>query len=224
MNPVAKRVFTGLTIGAAVVAALLFAPLPCFPWALGVLALLVFGEFRALLMRKVASSGARFTMRHALLLLVGALAIACCFVSLALIALRHGNLMLFYIIAIVKLSDTGGFAFGLTSAKLLPNGNHKLCPSISPGKSWEGLAGSVILSLVVSLTFMPITHFALPKALAFGCVAALVGTLGDLVESRFKRWVGVKDSSTLAITNGMGGLLDMFDSLLFVPAILLPFI
>ena len=52
-------------------------------------------------------------------------------------------------------------------------------------------------------------------------VAALVGTAGDLVESRFKRWVGVKDSSTMKITNGMGGILDMLDSLLIAPAVLL---
>ena len=54
-------------------------------------------------------------------------------------------------------------------------------------------------------------------------VAALVGTFGDLVESKFKRWVGVKDSATF-MPAGLGGFLDMFDSLLFAPAVLLPFI
>jgi phosphatidate cytidylyltransferase len=71
---------------------------------------------------------------------------------------------------------------------------------------------------------MPATHFALGKALAFGVAAAIIGTAGDLVESKFKRWVGVKDSSTMKITNGMGGFLDMFDSLMFAPAMLYPFI
>ena len=51
--------------------------------------------------------------------------------------------------------------------------------------------------------------------------AAVVGTCGDLVESKFKRWVGVKDSSTMKITNGMGGFLDMVDSLLLAPAVLI---
>jgi phosphatidate cytidylyltransferase len=50
--------------------------------------------------------------------------------------------------------------------------------------------------------------------------AAIVGTAGDLVESKFKRWVGVKDSSTMKITNGMGGFLDMVDSLLFAPSVI----
>jgi phosphatidate cytidylyltransferase len=52
-------------------------------------------------------------------------------------------------------------------------------------------------------------------------LAAFIGTSGDLVESKFKRWVGVKDSSAMKITNGMGGFLDMFDSMLFAPAAIL---
>jgi phosphatidate cytidylyltransferase len=64
------------------------------------------------------------------------------------------------------------------------------------------------------------TGYSPAKSLALGVTAALVGTFGDLVESKFKRWVGVKDSAALAITNGMGGLLDMFDSLLFAPAVI----
>jgi phosphatidate cytidylyltransferase len=73
----------------------------------------------------------------------------------------------------------------------------------------------------VSCAFLPVLGGGWGRALAFGVVAALAGTAGDLVESRFKRWVGVKDSATMSFTNGMGGLLDMFDSLLFAPAVLL---
>ena len=134
--------------------------------------------------------------------------------------LRLGNVMLLYVIAIVKFSDVGGFAFGLTSAKLMKGGNHKMCPTISPNKSWEGLFGSVFASCLVSCCFMGATGFSVVKSLACGVTAALVGTAGDLVESKFKRWVGVKDSSTMKITNGMGGFLDMVDSLLFAPAVL----
>ena len=124
---------------------------------------------------------------------------------------------LLYLISIVKVSDMGGFAFGMAF------GRHKMCPSISPGKSWEGLGGSLFGSCLVSCCFMPLTGFCVAKALAFGVAAAVCGTLGDLVESRVKRECGVKDSATF-MPAGMGGFLDMFDSLLFVPALFLPFL
>ena len=220
MNPILKRTLTGMTVAAAVVSAVLFAPVGWFRPVVGALTLLALWEFASLLSRKCRLTSAGFWV----FLLVGAIVLVGGLGALPLIAERHGNAMLLYILAIVKFSDTGGFAFGLSSAKLLKGGNHKLCPTISPGKSWEGLLGSVVFSCAVSCAFVPLTKFGVPKALAFGLVAALVGTAGDLVESKFKRWVGVKDSSTLKITNGMGGILDMVDSLLFAPAVLLPFI
>ena len=186
-----------------------------------ILIVLAFAEFCLLLRRKCPGFSPSW---HLLCLLVGAAVIAFGLWTLAEIALRHGNVILLYVVAIVKFSDVGGFAFGILSSKLMKGGNHKLCPSISPGKSWEGLFGSVAFSCAVSCAFMPFTHFAVGKALAFGVAAAVFGTAGDLVESKFKRWVGVKDSSTMKITNGMGGVLDMLDSLLIAPAVLLPFI
>lgn len=133
------------------------------------------------------------------------------------IPLEYGITTLLYTVAVVKISDMGGFAFGMAFGK------HKMCPSISPGKSWEGLAGSVFASMVISSAFMPLTHFGLGKSLALGAAAALVGTFGDLVESRFKRECGVKDSATF-MPAGLGGFLDMFDSLVFAPAVLFPFL
>ena len=79
-------------------------------------------------------------------------------------------------------------------------------------------------SCVISCCFMSVTHFGLLKSMLMGVAAALFGTGGDLVESKFKRWVGVKDSSTMSFTNGMGGILDMFDSLTFAPAFLYAFL
>lgn len=134
-----------------------------------------------------------------------------------LIPVCCGMKWLLYIIAIVKISDMGGFAFGKAF------GRHKMCPTISPNKSWEGLAGSVFASCVVSCAFIPMTGFIWYKALAFGVAAALIGTLGDLVESRFKREVDVKDSATF-MPAGLGGFLDMFDSLIFAPALFFPFL
>ncbi len=123
-----------------------------------------------------------------------------------------GMKFLLYVLAITKISDMGGFAFGMAFGK------HKMCPTISPKKSWEGMAGSIFASCLISCAFMPMTEFGWGLSLLLGVTAAVVGTLGDLVESRFKREVGVKDSSQFTWTNGMGGFLDMFDSLIFAPA------
>lgn len=226
MNPVLKRVLTGLTIGAAVIGIVLFSPLSVI-WPLAaVLAMLAVCEFCALIFKKCP----QLTGWTGFGCLFGAAVIGGGLLVLPLIvqffgdapcgSFRLGNVMLLYVLAIVKFSDVGGFAFGLTSAKLMRGGNHKLCPTISPNKSWEGLFGSVFCSCLVSCAFMGVTGFGWGDSIFLGVVAALVGTAGDLVESKFKRWVGVKDSSTLKITNGMGGMLDMFDSLIFAPAVI----
>ena len=218
MNSIAKRTISALTTAALVVLAIIYAPtkwiLPVFSVAIA----LVVMEYLALLVKKLG-----WSVRAVGPFLLGALLIMICLAALPATAAKFGNLMMLYLIAIVKISDMGGFAAGVSTAKLMKGGNHKMCPTISPNKSWEGLAGSVAASCILSCSFMPITHFVWYKALAFGVTAALVGTFGDLVESKFKRWVGVKDSSTF-MPAGMGGLLDMFDSLLFAPAVLLPFI
>lgn len=217
MNPIAKRTISALTTAALVVLAIIYAPTGWIRPVFVVLLALAFLEFAFLLRMKLG-----FGLKMLLPALIG-LAVLGLLSSLPAAAELHGNLMMLYLIAIVKISDMGGFAAGVSTAKLMKGGNHKMCPTISPNKSWEGLAGSVIASCILSCCFIPISHFIWYKALAFGVTAALVGTFGDLVESKFKRWVGVKDSSTF-MPAGMGGLLDMFDSLLFAPAVLLPFI
>ena len=229
MNPILKRTLTGLAVGAVVICAALFAPPVAITSVVVCLILLSVFEF-ALLMRKKKPSLWSWDVLDALGFLFGIGLIVNGLWSLAKIpslygeatcgGLRLGNVMLLYVIAIVKFSDVGGFAFGLTSAKLMKGGNHKMCPAISPNKSWEGLFGSVFASCLVSCCFMGATGFGVVKSLVCGVTAALVGTAGDLVESKFKRWVGVKDSSTMKVTNGMGGFLDMVDSLLFAPAVL----
>ena len=218
MNPIAKRTISALTTAALVVLAIVYAPTKWILPAFSALVALVVLEYLSLVLKKLGRS-----FRALGPFLLGALIIMICLSALPAIAARHGNLMMLYIIAIVKISDMGGFAAGMSSAKLMKGGNHKLCPTISPNKSWEGLFGSVFASSVMSCAWMSFTHFGVGKALAFGAVAALVGTFGDLVESKFKRWVGVKDSATF-MPAGLGGFLDMFDSLLFAPAALLPFI
>ncbi len=141
---------------------------------------------------------------------------------------RVGLYTLFALLAATKLSDMGGFALGMAF------GRHKMCPSISPKKSWEGFAGSMIGATLMMLLFRWLAirndwavdcavwdHVTLPVAIAAGVAIAVIGTLGDLVESRFKRECDVKDSATF-MPAGMGGFLDMFDSILFVPALFYP--
>ena len=143
---------------------------------------------------------------------------------------RTGLYTLFALIAVTKFSDTGGFAFGMAFGK------HKMCPSISPKKSWEGLAGSMLFSAVVAAIMLAVARrfnwgadikiwnmLSYPAAMAGGAFLAIAGTAGDLIESRFKREFGVKDSATF-MPAGQGGFLDMFDSVLFIPAIAYPVI
>ena len=218
MNPIVRRILTALTTAALAVCAILFAPPAYFRPVCLVLAALAAVELALLLRRKAHEA----PVRTFVVGLLFAVLLAVAFTSLPLIAERFGNVTLLYVIAIVKISDMGGFAFGVSAQKLRGR-TRKLCPTVSPNKSWEGLFGSVFGSCLVSCAFLPATHFGVPKALAFGVAAALLGTLGDLIESKLKRWVGVKDSATF-MPAGLGGLLDMFDSLLLAPAVLLPFI
>lgn len=216
ISSVFKRVVAALLTAAAVVVFILYAPLAWLMAVAYLLMALAVLEYALLLSRKVPL----FSFRQVVSLLVGFAVIVGGLSALPAAAKIHGAKILLYLVAIVKFSDMGGFAVGLSTARLMKGGNHKLCPSVSPNKSWEGLGGSVLASVLMSMAFLPITHFSLPKAFLFGVVAALVGTAGDLVESKFKRWAGVKDSATF-MPAGMGGILDMVDSLLFAPALLL---
>jgi phosphatidate cytidylyltransferase len=126
----------------------------------------------------------------------------------------------FYVILCMKMADSGGYFFGTRFGK------HKLAPTISPKKSWEGLLGGVIFCIVVNLGWLIVskgwlnseTAFSLVHAIILGILFPVVGTLGDLVESLFKRAVNVKDSNTMIY--GLGGVLDMIDSILFAAPML----
>ena len=124
-------------------------------------------------------------------------------------------------LVVVKLADIGAYTVG----RLI--GRHKMAPKLSPGKTWEGLAGGVLFSLiggtvvawrtgllVADEQFQPAV---LTTWIAYAVVVGLTGTAGDLIESLLKRDFGRKDSSTWM--PGFGGVLDLIDSpLLAAPA------
>jgi len=123
-----------------------------------------------------------------------------------------GKFYVLYFIVVTKFSDTGAYAVG----SLI--GRNKMIPRISPGKTWEGFGGAILVSTAASVAF---AHFFGAKmigmnfrhAVVLGIVLSITAVIGDLIESLFKREAGVKDSGRLF--PGIGGILDLLDSLLF---------
>ncbi|QPK78418.1 phosphatidate cytidylyltransferase [Corynebacterium lizhenjunii] len=107
----------------------------------------------------------------------------------------------------VVASDTGGYIAGVMF------GSHPMAPAVSPKKSWEGFAGSVIFGVVTgALSVWLLLHHDAWVGALMGLVLVFCATLGDLVESQFKRELGIKDMS--AILPGHGGLMDRLDGML----------
>lgn len=93
-------------------------------------------------------------------------------------------------------------------------GKHKLYPSISPGKSWEGFAGGFIFAVITGWILSNFFHqFGTAGWMVVGAIVSATGTIGDLVESMIKRNAGVKDSGSFM--PGHGGFLDRFDAFIF---------
>ena len=123
-----------------------------------------------------------------------------------------GKYFLLYFILITKFSDMGAYIVG----SLI--GRHKLIPRISPGKTWEGFGGAIVVSTGASLVFVHFLgdHMAgmnWVHAVVLGVILSSTAVIGDLIESLFKREAGAKDSGN--ILPGIGGILDLLDSLLF---------
>jgi phosphatidate cytidylyltransferase len=129
------------------------------------------------------------------------------FVSL-LLARDDGPWIVMAAVALAVTNDIGAFAFGSRF------GRHKLAPSVSPAKSWEGFAGGVFTVLVLAgLVTARVPGFDLPTALVFGFAIAVASTVGDLAESLVKRDLGVKDLGN--IIPGHGGIMDRVDAIVF---------
>jgi phosphatidate cytidylyltransferase len=128
----------------------------------------------------------------------------------ALRGLDSGRNWVFLVLFATWVSDTTAFLVGRRF------GRHKLAPAISPGKTWEGTIGGIGAGIAVSTLFFTPTSFQLPlspgQVILLGALTSILGQLGDLFESLFKRNLGVKDSGKLM--PGHGGILDRIDSLI----------
>ena len=149
--------------------------------------------------------------RHhpALALLCGLPVLVPAFVSLARLDVSAGGMargpqLVLWLVLLVIAADIGAYFAGRSL------GRRKLAPRVSPGKTWEGALGGLLMVALVA--WLGALHFALavPSTLAFGCAVGIFSIVGDLTESMFKRAAGVKDSGTLL--PGHGGLLDRIDS------------
>ena len=131
--------------------------------------------------------------------------------------LLDGQYYVLYLIAVSKFSDMGAYLVGSVIGK------HKMVPHISPAKTWEGFGGALAFSLLASYglrALMPVKLGLLSgvDCLVMGLTLSVVAVIGDLAESILKRSTGVKDSGRLL--PGIGGMLDLIDSLLFTAPVL----
>lgn len=118
-----------------------------------------------------------------------------------------GSYFILTFIACVVANDVGGYVAGVMF------GSHPMAPAVSPKKSWEGFAGSVLFGAVTGvLTGVFLLQSPWWAGLIFGLGAVLCATMGDLVESQFKRELGIKDMSGLL--PGHGGMMDRVDGIL----------
>jgi phosphatidate cytidylyltransferase len=132
----------------------------------------------------------------------------------------NGRYLFFFLILVTKCGDIGGYFAGTATARR-PGGNRKLVPRLSPKKSWEGLFGGIALSALVGAILAHLLGdklgLSIGAAALLGLIFTVVGLAGDLAESLVKRAAGVKDSG--ATIPGMGGMMDVIDSLVFVAPI-----
>jgi phosphatidate cytidylyltransferase len=128
---------------------------------------------------------------------------------------HHGGWILLYLLTLVWVADTGAYFSGRKFGK------HKLAPAISPGKTWEGVAGGIFANLLWMLLVYQMLgsyqlhtglNLSLIQFLLIGLATSFISVVGDLFESILKRQAGVKDSGKLL--PGHGGVLDRIDSII----------
>jgi phosphatidate cytidylyltransferase len=120
---------------------------------------------------------------------------------------EDGRLAIFTVVLTIFAADTGAYLFGRLA------GRHRLAPTISPGKSWEGFVAGTVTGLFVSFVALYKSEYlVIWESLVLGAVVVLASVIGDLLQSLVKRDIGVKDSGRLL--GGHGGMFDRIDSLL----------
>jgi phosphatidate cytidylyltransferase len=125
--------------------------------------------------------------------------------------------LLIYLLAVTKFSDVGAYVIG----SLI--GRHKMIPRVSPGKTWEGFAGAMVTSLLISMAMVHwmgarVHALSFASSVILGLLLPLISVLGDLAESVVKRDASIKDSGRTI--PGIGGALDLIDSILFTAPVL----
>ena len=130
---------------------------------------------------------------------------------------HENRFLLIYLLAVTKFSDVGAYVIGSMI------GRHKMIPRISPGKTWEGFGGAILTSLVISILLTRFLETRAPSlsftsSIVLGILLPLISVVGDLAESVVKRDASIKDSGHTI--PGIGGVLDLIDSILFTAPVL----
>ena len=132
------------------------------------------------------------------------------FLKILFLPAVDGRLLIIFLVLVCKSTDIFGYVFGKTM------GRHKLSPVISPNKTIEGAIGGIVCSLLIAhicyFIFLD-QMMSFPKLWIYGITLPLISIVGDLTESLLKRDAAFKDSG--GIVPGLGGVLDMLDSILF---------
>lgn len=177
------------------------------PWHTVLLSCLGLTVLSAMVWRMFAGPDGYVKDTAASLLIIGYIPLLGSFLS-QMLAADNGAQRIVTFMLCVSGSDTGGYAVGSWL------GRHQMAPKISPKKTWEGMAGSVVVSGIVgALMFQYVLASPWWLGACFAVLMVAAGTAGDLIESLIKRDMGIKDMSSFL--PGHGGVMDRLDSILF---------
>lgn len=208
-----------LSMEAWIIAIYLMPPSMPATKAIAIMATLLVGSFFASIVCLSRGKDLRGVVGGATFSVATAAYVAMGFGLLLLLRRDHSAWWIMGIIATVKMCDTGAFFVGCNLGK------HKMIPWISPAKTWEGLIGGLATASLTAIGLAALNNHYLPSeptitygfAAILGVIFGALGQIGDLVISIFKRDCGIKDASS--VLPGLGGILDVLDSLLLVSAV-----